>query len=511
MRSLLANLRRLVLPFGAGSGERMELSGQPVFLAFYDENNDQIVYLDPSQFRIGAPGANQIRIDPFGGVRAWDENDQLRLSLSTNEGLIVRDVASGVSGAQVRSDGIVVTDPTTGDTITILSGGSSVPPPPRWASSTLDTSSATHPTPAVGTFDTGDDIDLRFVAGSRGGSIAGGTSMTPPSGFTELSDVLHVGQVGPVIPSLITSAARLHPAESPTTVENFTCSSADFARRVGQSVVLRGGGGTSPSVADTEAGTPTVHTTKTIVKTIDAPTVSDGDILIAHVSLAGPAIPIGWDTPDGWKQAGVQSAGIGTSHVLGSGIWWKRWTTGDPTSETITINMTAAVTTVVQATVIAVTDVYEFPAGLDLRRNNRSMPRGLERRVTVTTTQGTYTGGSNNTAIALSDVEMIAGRSYEFSLSCPHVGIGTAIGRWRIDLDRSGVGRIHTFGVIEKESGAGTKRIPVSGSWIYVPDTDEAEDWTIVARESSGAANFAIEAANDVETELTVVDVGGTF
>ena len=342
-----------------------------------------VSFLDGSGTKVGELGFERwwsgyepgplVQLDPFGGLRVWDEDEQVRVIVSASEGVQVRDKTSGITSVHVRSDGLTVTDPDTGKVVAVASSTGSTVPDPHWAATVSDTApGTTHSTPAISAFDTGDDIDLRFVSASAGASVAG--SYTPPGSYTERTDLNVAGSV-----SLISSMATRDPAVASPGVADFTCSSSGFTRRVGHSVIVRGGGSTSPAFGAVDANPVTTFTSSIIRLTIDGPaTPNDGDILIAHISLAGPGVPVGWTVPEGWKQLGVHAAGLGSDHVLGSGIWYKHWHTGDPTSEDVIINMSGAVTTKVQATVATIEEPGTFSQGPGVMVDGRLMPQLIE-------------------------------------------------------------------------------------------------------------------------------------
>lgn len=367
---------RIVLPFGTEVGQRIVLDGELGFIALFDDDDTLVGYLDSTQWFVGAENVGRVRIDPVGGIRLWDNQEQVRVLISPEEGLQVREGVSGIVGAQVRHDGIIVSDPATGETVTITTGSRSAIPSPRWASTEQSNPSTTHSTPAVGAFQDSHlhCLDLRFVSASAASDL-GAQSYTPPSGWTERADVSSSGSGV----SLQTGVASKQPADADPGVENFISTSGSYTRRTSHSMVVRGDPSFLPDVADVEIGTVQVHESTIIPMTIDAPaTMADGDLMVAHVCLAGGAIPVGWTVPPGWVPVGVQAAGVGTSHILGSGIWYKQFKTGDPLSEDLLINMTAAVTTKVQATVLRVVDPFLFAEGVQIRVGDRPIRRLLK-------------------------------------------------------------------------------------------------------------------------------------
>lgn len=365
---------QIVLPYGAETGRRIVFDGNTGSVTFYNEADEIVGYLDDLQWFVGADDVGRVRLDPVGGIRLWDENSEVRVLISPHEGVQVREADSGITGVVVRHDGIVVADPATGETISLTTGGRSSLPAPRWAGTEQVSPTASHSTPAISSFGDGNHLDLRFVSAAAAGNL-GAQSYTPPAGWTESSDVSTTSGI-----SLQTSTARRSPAQPSPGVANFTSTTGSYTRRVGHSVIVRGGHHhVTPAVTATEVGSIKTFSTATIPLVVDAPpSVSDGDLLFAHICLAGGAIPVGWTVPAGWVQLGVHAAGVGTSFVLGSGIWYRQWHTGDPLQETLLINMSTAVATRVHATLTRVSSPFLFPGGVQIRVGDRPIRRILD-------------------------------------------------------------------------------------------------------------------------------------
>lgn len=494
---------RIVLPFGAESGRRIVADGEGGFIAFYDENDNIVGYLDSNQWFVGGEVGLQARLDPIGGLRLRDENDQARVTLSAPEGLILRNPTAGISGALLRHDGLIILDPDTGDRISITSGTTSAVPSPHWASTPDEDPDTTHDTPAISSFGTGDDIDLRFISASAAADL-GVQSWTPPTGFTEQTDQNNSGSI-----TLATSLATKDPAAAAPALATFTSTTAAFTRGNGHTVIVQGGGGTSPAIGSVNVNTVIEFTSQQLAFNINAPVlVVEGDLMIAHVALAAEQIPIGWTVPEGWIQLGIQVAGLGTTHIHGSGIWYKRAGPSEPASEPITINMTAAGKTKLQATVARVTNPFGYPAGLDVRRNNRSMPRGLVAQDVSSIGEGPYSVTSVIAQLSLTDVEFLAGRTYAISYHEPHI-IFSGSGRWDILLRKDGA-TMASFGS-QQDSFGGTVRVPMDSTIYYVPTANEIVDLTIAPTESLDGATIEFVGASTQQRALTVLDLGAKF
>jgi len=509
-------LKQIVVPFGAAEdGEHIRIDGNEGagYIAFFNDDGEMVGYLDANQWFMGTETSDLVRLDPIGGLRLWDDGNQVRVIVSTGEGLQVRDGVSGITGVAVRHDGIIVADPVTGETISIASGSVSATPAPHWASSLALSPGTTHSAPAISSFATADDLDLRFVSASAASAL-GAQSYTPPAGFTEQTDVNSSGAT-----SLATSLATKDPADAAPSVANFTNTSAAFTRKVGHGVIVRGGGGTSPAIGAVESGTVQTFTTKTINLTINAPaSVANGDLMVAHVALAGPAIPVGWTVPEGWKQLGVQASGLGTTHILGSGVWYRKWETGDPTSEVVSINMTVAASTKVHATVVRITNPYAFPGGLDIRRNNRSMPRGqVGEAIGTTATTNWANAALPQTVETISNIDVLVGRTYRIAYDVPNYTFNglAAASRFAIDIEMdtgSGFTLFHTI-IARSMSINGTETGSASGSRSYIPSADQTISLRTVVRQIAAGTGFNIQLSGSAGARrwLYIDDVGAAF
>lgn len=502
---------RIVLPFGAESGRRIIADGELGFIAFYDENDNLVGYLDSGQWFVGGEIGLQARLDPVGGLRLRDQNDQARVTLSATEGLILRNPVAGISGALLRDDGLIVFDPETGDQISITSGTTSTVPSPHWASVPDQEPDTTHDTPAIPSFGTGDDIDLRFVSASAPSNL-GAQTWTPPTGFTEQTDENSAGAI-----TLATSLATKDPADASPALASFTSTTAAFTRGNGHTVIVQGGGPSSPAIATVDANAAIEFTTQQLVFDIDAPAgVAEGDLVVAHVGLAAQQIPIGWTVPEGWIQLGIQVAGLGTTHIHGSGVWYKRAGPSEPASEEIAINMTAPGMTKLQATVVRISNPFGYPGGLDVRRNNRSMPRGLVDEATSVTDTTNWTNANlPQTVETISSVDLLAGRTYRIAYQVPLYTFAAlsdaCIVGFAIEID-TGAG-FASFTRTQRRGFAGVTRSEITLSRNYIPATDETIDIRSRVRNDATGAGYTIQlhGATDHVRVLSIEDLGAVF
>jgi hypothetical protein len=506
-----------VLPFGAEDGQRIVQDGEAGTIAMYNDDDELVGYMDPTQFFVGVEGSNMVRIDPFGGLRMRDEEDRLRVLLSGPDGLTVRDPDSGISGALLNYDGLIVLDPVTGDRLSITSGTTSAIPTPHYVGNIEANPGTSHTTPAVDLDEThADDLGLRFVCASAASSSLGATSYTPPAGFTEIADFVASGSGQ----TLAVAAAYAEPVDLPHVGATFTNSSSSWLNANGHSVVVHGDG-TVPSVRSTEV-TSILSTARAIAFDIDAPTgLTEGDVLIGFVAIEGPNAPIGWTVPEGWKQLGTQVS-ITSGNILASGVWYKVATAADElaSSVRVNINMAATGTTRLTAIAVAVQDAYFYPGGLDIRLNNRSMPRGVVHRVERTSPTTTWNGTQlPQVAITMtSDVHLMAGRRYRLHWrDLVEQGILTAghYARMIFQISRDGgsswenVARAWNF----RTGATGVWNYLADSSASYKPASDEDVRFRVVATTVGGSSFTLLFSSNDSDAVafLEIEDQGGEF
>lgn len=509
---------KIVLPFGTEAGQRIILDGNEGAIGFFNEQDELVGFLDALQWFVGTSGVGLVRIDPIGGIRIWDINDQIRIMLGADDGIQVRDPVAGISGVSLRQDGIIVTDPDTGETISITSGGASSVPAPHWAATPSEVMTTAHATPDLHSHSySGDDIDIRFTAASAPSNL-GAQSYTPPAGYTEQSEAYLAGPI-----SLLASVATRHPALQDPGVANFTASTSAFTRHIGHSVIVHGGGSLSPSVSGAQASPVQTFTSKTITTQFTAPpTIADGDIVLAHVAVASNVVPQSWATPpnSGWVQVGVHAAGLGTTDVLGSGIWYKVYKTGDPLTETVVINMNNVGTSKVQAMIVSISNAYKFPTGLDIKRNNVSMPRGQVAQEVETANTAAWTGADLPRHVTtVLPVRMLAGRKYSIEFVSPNneFNVVTNPARMQMVIQASvnggAWGNVRLVGQWQSPQ-VGVQRMPIIGSATYVPSADADIAWRVEIQDLI-TGGYTIQlltgVTSVVQRTLTVTDEGAEY
>jgi hypothetical protein len=504
---------QIVLPYGSEAGQRIILDGNTGTIQLIDEGDNVIGYIDPTRWFIGIEGSARAILDPLSGLRLRDQDDALRVQLSPSEGLVVREPTQGISGVTVSHDGIVVLDPATGERISITSGTTSAIPTPHWTGTHALSPGTGHATPAATAFGA-DDIDVRFVTASAPSDL-GAQSYTPPTNWTERTDVVSSGSGV----TLAASMATRDPATQPPSSATFTSTSSGFTREVGQTVIVAGGGATSPSFRASATATPVVSTARAVSFTINYPPgVVTGDLLLVGVSIASSQVPVGWIVPPGWKQLGVVAEGVGTSHVLGAGVWYNTAPAVIPASETVTINMAASGgVTKVQAHAVAIADPYGYPGGLDIRRNNVSMPRGaVKSSIETFNTPVLTTVNFPYVVNAITGVQHLAGRKYKVEFYCPSIVFAStnANSQWRIAIQRNTGGGNADVQVLTRRqmTGTGVEELPLYGFLEYVPATDVTADWRIqITNLVTGAYNIQLLGASIAPRFLAITDIGGEF
>jgi hypothetical protein len=496
---------RIILPFGATEGVRILLDGELGVIVFFDRDDDLVGLLEPQQWSIGKPGWGLLRLDPVGGLRIRDSEDRLRAILSPTEGLNLRNPDEGTAGCRMNHEGLTLQDPVSGDQIQIVAGGLAAAPEPRWRGSEATTPGASHTTPAMARF-TALHVKRRCTAASAAANL-GSQSYSMPASYTERSNVNNSG--GGL--TLASSVATRHGAVNGD-AGTFTNTSSAFTRQNGHTVVVRGDGPSQATVRDVEVGPVVQSTDATIPFTVDAPSAVDHDFALACVSITSDRIPVGWTTPDGWQLLGAQVSGIGTSHICASGVWFAHLHDPIPAFEELIINMgSSGGLTKVQATVVTIANPFHFPAGVDIRRNNVSMPRGLLAALDVPAFGPVdVTTVVPDTTVTLS---LRAGRTYSIEFIAPAAQLATfqTSNVWTIRLQRNGsdfpgasILSRHKMGGQQGGSmitGGGGKR-------VYVPDADETSTWRIRLHRTIGS-----ESTMELTglSHFVITDIGAVF
>ena len=378
MRSTLAGIRVLVLPFGAQAGTRIVLNGLDGTIKFYDETDAWVGLLSPDEWAIGdldTPGA-RVTLDPSGGLRVRDANDVLASTLDT-QGYTLRDTSTGLVVAEIRPGHIRLVDPDGTDDIelTTESAGSMPNPAYRSAPEASPGTSIVAPLAPVFTTTPADDLSVIHAAAWKANTVQAGT-WTPPAGFTERLDEDPSPDDSTLAVSVATKDATTGAAAT------FVSSQSNWQQGIGSHVVIRGGGPVSPSFLS-ESHTASVFSTGGTMTFLLAkpPSVVQGNILLAFVSMGndGGSVPTGWTTPDGWVFLGA-NVGITVGppmSTLAVGVWAKLATASEPSTYSVTINMGVGRKTF-EACIVAVQDAFLVEGGAHIRIAGHPIRRLLD-------------------------------------------------------------------------------------------------------------------------------------
>lgn len=367
---------RIVLPFGAETGRRIVADGDAGVIEFYNDLGALVGLLTPNRWYVGEDGGALVQLDPFGGLRVRSTNNVLAAELTAQPSLNMRDPETGETRVVLRDDGLHILDPDAETNLEITTGGFGIPDP-KYRTTAENPPGTGMDTPAVPTFGTGDDLELRHVvAWDSTQSIA--ATFTPPTGFTEEFDSVDSSDVR----TLHATIASRHNGASDT-VETFTNSSGDFDFSIGCTTVIRGGAeGASPSVRAVSESFGGDTTDAQANYTLAKPTgTAEGDLLIAFVSIGndGGFVPIGWTTPSGWTFAGANLASNAElTNTVATGMWYKRAGISEPADYTITINYDDSAFKREHAVIVAVQDPGAFSTGAGFRFNGKLTPRLIE-------------------------------------------------------------------------------------------------------------------------------------
>lgn len=365
MRSAFAAfLRGFVLPFGATTGTRIFFDGTTGTISFYNSAGDIVAQLAPGEWFIGTPSGERITLDPSGGLRIRNAADVL-VGVIDQEGYTLRDSATGAVLAEFHPDHLTLRDPAGTFDIVASTSSANTHPDPRYGSTPEADPGTTFVAPAVSTFGTGDDLELVHAAAWEAGSGAPtGATFTPPGGYTERYDEVEEAAPGG---NLHVSAATRQPAVG--SAATLTNSSADWQSGLSTHVLIRGGGGTSPSFRSVSKAFFSTAAAQFDVSLSKPTGTATGDDLIAIIAMGNAvgSVPVGWTTPEGWRFLGakflIRGSGA-TQSTLAVGVWWKPITDGasEPASYSITINFGAG-DKVLHAAIVAIQNVDTSPGG----------------------------------------------------------------------------------------------------------------------------------------------------
>lgn len=493
----------LVLPSDAGTGMRIVINGITGTIEFYNDANELVGFLSPDVWYTGIDGQAQAQMDPFGGFRVFNDAGNLAGIFSAVAGLQLYNPGTGVVSANLIDGRLVLT--TDDGTVEIgILGGEPILTPYRGTSSLAPGTTIT--TPLYAGPAQVDGVDVRHVAAFKD-NTTGTLTWTAPGGYTERSDTNNNASGC----ALATSVATRDTATGG--VQTFTNGASDWDVDTGTTILVRGNGGAA-AYRSISTGVVTVTTATSIPLSLAPPagTALD-DVLLAFVTLAvdaqdaaGASLPTSWSVPDGWVFLGAtfQIVGVGAAQqVLATGCWTKTATGSEPATYDITVIVPGATSIKkIHPVIVAVEGADTQTSGPDIQINNRSVGRGI---VAQQEQQASSAGITVDTVtdFALSNVSVVAGRTYAVSLHSRYTM--SAAGQFAIELMLNGT-KIGEVGYVG-ESGANASQI--EGTVYWTPTvTATTDDLTVNANFLSGASTLTFIAAANTPRWLTLTDVG---
>jgi hypothetical protein len=505
MRSQFASLRILTLPGGATTGTRIVIDGIAGNIQFYNSADELIGFLSPDQWYTGLADGAHAQLDPFGGLRIFDENGLIVASLDST-GLDLRDPVSGAVGLSLDPSGMRIADPITGQDISIGVNSTSTPRAPRYAGQANVLPGVNLVSPAALQF-TPNDLELRHVAAFTNG-VNVGTSMAPPAGYAEVLDA-ESSSGGATI---AVGIASRQPAV-PNAARTFVDTSAFFQFSTGSTIVVAGAPGAPPSVRSFSSLGQTISGAGPTVPLSLAPPVGTaaGDVLLAFVSMGidGDGFPTSWSVPEGWFFLGAKFFADTSStpdSTLATGVWYKIATASEPSQYDVSVVVGPGIKKT-HATIVAVQNAATVGAGADIRIGNESLPRGIIRQQQLTT-DGAVFNADSVTDMVLTNVPVIGGRTYEIHL---HTEVSFAsldvTARWILETRINGV-VLDRFANLMPAVG-GTTQLSVDASVFWTPTlTAETDDIDVFANELTNGADIQLRGSATSTRILTLTDVG---
>jgi hypothetical protein len=336
---------------------------------FFDENDRFVGKLSPDEWAIGdldTPGS-RITFDPSGGLRIRSADDVL-VSTLDQQGYTLRDTASGLVVAEIRSGHIRVVDPDGSDDIELTTSSAGSMPNPTYRSAVESPPGATVAVPPSPVFTStpAEDLSIGHVAAWLRNTVQSSTWSQPDGTWTERLD----DETSPDDSTLTVSVATR--GATTGSARTFTNTESDWQLGIGTHVVIRGGEGAVPAYQSESHTTDEFFTgtTHTFDLAVPSGTLTDR-ILVAFVSLGndGGGVPVGWEAPDGWVFLGANFGFTGsgsTLSTLATGAWAKLGTASEPASYEVTINMGAGRKTL-HAVIVAVSTPKLIDGGANIR------------------------------------------------------------------------------------------------------------------------------------------------
>lgn len=507
MKSLLANLKSFTLPFNAFGGKRIVLEGSTASESFYDENGALVGLLSPDIWYMGSRPGERVQIDPLGGLRIINSDDDL-VAVLDKGGLQLRVPETGELLATLTTQGLTILDAADGQDIVLQTSQAGATPLPRYAGRAESNPGDHLVTPLSVAYAT-NDLVLRHVAAFAGSEI-GAQTMTAPGGSTEVLDV----NLSSDSNTLGVSVATRSPASTGVD-RTFVSTSAAWPTMAGTTVVVRGDpAGPTPSIRSASVGG-FLSTVATLAALPIAapPTIVAGDLLVAFVTMGndGGSVPISWTTPEGWFFQGAIFVliGSGTSQrCCAVGVWAKVATADD-----VALGAGSGVYDVTVTTqggqkkfhhwIACVKDVEQLGGGADITIGGRSVGRG---GVANTVDAASSAAVTAETAVLTSTpFACLPSRAYRATYSARISGTSGTDGLFRLRQDDAAGASIADGGRIRMNSAGITQGSSEDGIFTV---TDAGVIVVCLTLENvAGGANTVQHRA---PRRLTVEDIGSS-
>jgi hypothetical protein len=383
-------------------GRRLDIDSTQGVVRFWADDT-LVGYMDASRWIAGIEDGPRVQIDPFGGLRVFNDAGLL-VGILDGQGLQIKDPdpTKGIVHANINHFGMVLAADD-GKQIHFVPSQDGNVVVPKWAGTAPTIfPGANVATPALVPY-TPNDLELRYGVVCSNVSLP--STFTPPSGYTEVFDVSDSTDAMTVAASL----ARRQP-HTVDAVRNFVCSQAGHVFHNGHTVLVRANDtGTPPSVRSHVQQFNSFRTANMSVMMAKPAGVVAGDLLVAFVSVGnkGGFVPTSWSVPEGWLFMGAVFRDIGGTDTLASGVWYKQATAAEPADYTISIQVAGEPSSLKRfhAAVVAVQNPGMLEGGSDIRFEPQSACRvyatvnsdflGLGGGIVVDFNQISYDPGDN--------------------------------------------------------------------------------------------------------------------
>jgi hypothetical protein len=375
----------IVLPYGAETGRRIVIDGDQGFIAQFDENNSLVGLIDTDVWAMGQldpPGARGT-FDPQGGFRMRSADDRLVLILDQN-GLSLRDPVTGLVTAEIGRGHLRLVDPLGTDDIEMVtdSGGTLPNPVYRVAAEANPAGSLVAPIAPLFPTKPPDDIEIMHVAAWIRAVNNTAATMTPPAGadVTERLDATFGDADGTLHTSIATRDVATGAGGT------FTDSLTNWQHAIGTTIIIKGGGTTSPSFRSISTSTQKTSG-GTTVASIDKPAgLVVGDVMLAFITMGvnGGFVP-SWITPPGFILLGAFPITVGSGaaqSTLAVGVAAKLADAADvaATSFATTFNLPTGIK-MIHGAMVAIQNPFLVPGGVQLRMAGKPTRRELDRNL----------------------------------------------------------------------------------------------------------------------------------